>query len=101
MPRVRRKQSLSQSSGSPSEVSTQLAIPVDDGTAMLALIQELIPLGLKAVQDALAQEVNKLAGPRYSHQDERPEVVRWGAQKGPIRLADAVYPHWTRHAGIF
>ena len=27
----------------------QLAIPLDDGTAMLAMIQELIPLGLKAV----------------------------------------------------
>ncbi len=43
----------------------QLAIPLDDGTAMLAMIQELIPLGLKAVAEALRQEVASLAGPRY------------------------------------
>jgi hypothetical protein len=41
----------------------QLTIPLDDGTAMLAMIQELIPLGLKAVGEALVQEVAALAGP--------------------------------------
>ena len=92
MRRVRTKQSVSQSSDSSSRNPAQLAIPVDDGTAMLALIQELIPLGLKAVSEALAQEVNKLAGARYSHDDEHPEVVRWGTQPGSIYLADQKLP---------
>jgi transposase-like protein len=59
---------------------------------MLALIQELIPLGLRAVQEALAQEVDMLAGPRYSHEDEHPEVVRWGTQSGSVWLADQKLP---------
>lgn len=33
---------------------SQFAMALDDGTAMLALIQVLIPLGLKAVEDARA-----------------------------------------------
>ena len=32
---------------------------------MLTMIQELIPLGLKAVSEALTQEVTALAGRRY------------------------------------
>ena len=35
------------------ETVKQLAIPLDGGTAMLAMIQELIPLGLQAVGEAL------------------------------------------------
>jgi putative transposase len=66
----------------------QLAIPLDDGTAMLAMIQELIPLGLQAVQEALTQEVTALAGPRYERGDAHPAVVRWGKQPGSIYLAD-------------
>ncbi len=71
---------------------TQLAIPVDDGTAMLAMIQELIPLGLKAVEDALQQEVTAVAGPRYARADEQPAVARWGRQRGSIFLADQKLP---------
>jgi transposase-like protein len=67
---------------------TQLSIPLDDGTAMLAMIQELIPLGLTAVGEALAQEVATLAGPRYDRADAHPAVVRWGRQRGSIYLAD-------------
>lgn len=93
MPRVRTKQSTSQSSDSSSSgIVSQLAIPVDDGTAMLAVIQELIPLGLKAVEEALAQEVNKLAGARYSRCDANPDVVRWGRQPGSVFLADQKLP---------
>ena len=73
-------------------VATQLAIPIDDGTAMLAMIQALIPLGLKAVEQALLQEVTALAGPRYSHADTHPERVRWGAQPGSIYVADQKLP---------
>lgn len=93
MPRVRTKPSLSQSSdASSSGVVNQLAIPVDDGTAMLALIRELIPLGLRAVEEALAQEVNKLAGTRYAHDDANPDVVRWGRQPGSVFVADQKLP---------
>ncbi|MGH7947045.1 MAG: IS256 family transposase [Opitutaceae bacterium] len=72
--------------------SVQEAIPLDDGTVTtpvtLAMIQALIPLGLKAVEEALIADVTALAGPRYGRHDERPEVVRWGAQRGSIYLAD-------------
>ena len=70
----------------------QLAIPLDDGTAMLAMIQELIPLGLQAVREALTQEVTALAGPRYARADAQPAVVRWGKQPGSIYLADQKLP---------
>ncbi|MGH7646988.1 MAG: transposase, partial [Gemmatimonadaceae bacterium] len=71
-------------------------MPLDDGTvttpATLAMIQALIPLGLKAVEDALVREVTALAGPRYGRRDAHPEVVRWGAQRGSIYLADQKLP---------
>jgi putative transposase len=76
----------------PTPVATQLAIPIDDGTAMLAMIQALIPVGLKAVEEALLREVAALAGPRYAHGDPHPERVRWGAQPGSIYLADQKLP---------
>ncbi len=93
MPRVRQAARKSQSSAlaAPS-AATQLAIPLDDGTAMLAMIQALIPLGLRAVEQALRQEVTTLAGPRYAHADAHPERVRWGAQRGSIYLADQKLP---------
>lgn len=52
------------------------------------MIQALIPLGLRAVEDALLAEVQALADPRYSRNDEQPDVVRWGAQRGSVYLAD-------------
>ena len=89
-----RQQAPKHQRGSPSD--GQQAIPVDDGTvttpAALALIRALIPLGLRAVEEALVAEVNALAGPRYARTDERPDVVRWGAQRGSIYLADQKLP---------
>ena len=89
MPRVRDKSRKDQHS--PMEEG-QSALPLDDGTVTtpvtLAMIQALIPLGLKAVEDALLGEVEALAGPRYSRRDAQPAVVRWGAQPGSIYLAD-------------
>lgn len=92
MPRVRDTAPKSQPSAGRAPPATQLAIPLDDGTAMLALIQALIPLGLKAVQEALVQEVTALAGARYAHDDAHPEIVRWGEQAGSIYLADQKLP---------
>lgn len=60
----------------------------DDGAVSVAIIQALIPLGLKAVEDALQQEVNTLAGARYARGDGHPDVVRWGHQAGSVFLAD-------------
>ncbi len=39
---------------------------VNELDARIELIQALIPLGLRAVQDSLEDEVNELAGKRYS-----------------------------------
>jgi putative transposase len=90
MQRVRRKQSKNQRCAVRRAV--QQAIPLDDGTVTtpvtVAMIQALIPLGLRAVEEALVQEVTALAGPRYARDDDRPDVVRWGAQRGSIYLAD-------------
>lgn len=70
----------------------QLPIPVDDGTARLALIQALIPLGLKAVEAELNDEVNALAGMRYEREENGSRVVRWGRQRGSIYVADQKVP---------
>ncbi len=60
--------------------------------AALEMIRALIPLGLQAVEAALLADVEALAGPRYARDDARPEVVRWGAQRGSIFLADQQLP---------
>ena len=93
MARGRRKATKDQSRIAP---EMQQAIPLDDGTvttpAALAMIRALLPLGLPAVEAALLTEVETLAGPRYARGDARPEVVRWGAQRGSIVLADQQRP---------
>ena len=46
----------------------------------------LIPLGLQAVADLLAEEVTQLAGPRYPRTEEQPGLVRWSQQPGSLYL---------------
>ena len=94
MPRVSKKSVQSQPpTGSDAGTGRpQLTIPLDDGTAMLAMIQALIPLGLRAVEDALRREVTALAGARYAHDDAQPHLARWGSQPGSIYLADQKLP---------
>ena len=58
----------------------------------VALIQALIPLGLQAVAEVLAEEVVALAGTRYSRVGGQPGVVRWGRQQGSVYLADQKHP---------
>jgi len=93
MARVRRKPTKNQRAPA---AAAQHAIPLDDGTmttpAALAMIRALIPLGLRAVEAALLTEVDTLAGPRYARGDAHPEVVRWGAQRGSIYVADEQLP---------
>lgn len=72
-----------------SQPTPQLPLAIDDGTVTLAMIQALIPLGLQAVGEALADEVAALAGPRYQRGSA---IVRWGRQRGSIYLADQKLP---------
>lgn len=54
-------------------------------TTKAELIQMLIPLGLKAVNDALQEEVKRLAGKKHSRAGV---ASRWGEQPGSIYLGD-------------
>ena len=80
-------------------------IPFDEGAVTLSMIQALIPLRLRAVEEALQQEVSALAGVRCAHQDGLPGIVRWGQQAGSIYLADQQLPITVprvrdQHAGV-
>jgi len=52
------------------------------------MIQMLIPLGLKAVEELLQEQVTALAGARYSRGGGVPGYARWGQQRGSVYLAD-------------
>ena len=60
--------------------------------ARIELIQALIPLGLRAVQDSLEDEVNHLAGERYSRAGGDSNLHRWGSQRGSVYLTDQKIP---------
>ena len=51
-------------------------------------IQAWIPLGLKAVNEVLQEEVTQLAGERYRREGGVPGYARWGGQRGSVYLAD-------------
>ncbi len=55
-----------------------------DLDSRLALIQQLIPIGLMAVEEVLQAEVSELAGNRY-HRDEN-QNKRWGSNIGSVNL---------------
>ncbi len=55
----------------------------------LGMIQELIPLGLKAVAEELQNEVKQIAGVKYSRGTD---VARWGSQDGSVYLRDEKFP---------
>jgi transposase-like protein len=74
------------------DTAAALRVPLDDGTVTLAMLQALIPLGLRAVEAALQEDVRALAGQRYAHGDGQPGLVRWGEQPGSIYLADQKLP---------
>lgn len=60
----------------------------DDFNTSIALIQELIPIGLMAVNDFLQKEVVQLAGDRYNRKRATRDIVRWGSQQGSVYLLD-------------
>jgi len=51
----------------------------------LAMIQMLIPVGLRAVEEELQAEVQSLVGPRYSRGGN---LKRWGKNPGSVYLGD-------------
>jgi len=64
-------------------------LEIGDVDTRVDLIQALIPIGLKAVNDLLQEEVRRLAGEVYSHgKDNR----RWGRQGGSVYLSDQKVP---------
>lgn len=65
---------------------------IGDLESKIALIQDLIPLGLAAVADTLNQEVEKLVGARYSREEGIRGHCRWGSQMGSVYLADQKLP---------
>jgi len=56
------------------------------------LIQALIPLGLEAVADLLTQEVEALAGPKYSRKGGKPGHYHWGSESGSVYLEEQKLP---------
>src|SRR5512140_1725880 len=59
-----------------------------DFDARVALIQAVLPLGVQAVYELLAEEVDRLTGPRYGRDGGQPACARWGRQRGSVFLAD-------------
>ena len=64
------------------ENCNQIAFSPDE--AKIAMIQMLIPLGLEAIKDTLALEVESLAGQRYERNDS--PLQRWGSNPGSAYL---------------
>ncbi len=64
----------------------------NDLQTRVELIQALIPIGLEAVGMVLAQEVEQLAGPRYSRKEGQPGHYRWGSEEGSVFLIDQKLP---------
>ena len=58
----------------------------------LELIQTLIPIAMERVEEILQDEVARLAGPRYAHDDQGRDYKRWGKQRGSVYLAGQKVP---------
>ena len=61
----------------------------EDFDVKMSIIQELIPLGLKAVAEELQNEVTQLAGEKHSRGGDN---ARWGRQNGSVYLRDQKFP---------
>ena len=57
----------------------------EDFDVRMSVIQDLIPLGLKAVAEELQREVKRLAGDKYARGKDN---ARWGSQNGSVYLRD-------------
>jgi putative transposase len=61
----------------------------EDFDVKMSVIQELIPLGLKALAEELTSEVKRLAGEKHSRGGDN---ARWGHQDGSVYLRDQKFP---------
>ena len=61
----------------------------EDFDVKMSVIQELIPLGLKAVAEELQNEVTLLAGEKHSRGTDN---ARWGRQNGSVYIRDQKFP---------
>jgi putative transposase len=61
----------------------------EDLDVRMSVIQDLIPLGLRAVGEELQAEVKRLAGEKYSRGGAN---ARWGRQNGSVYLRDQKFP---------
>jgi len=61
---------------------------LERGEGLLQMIQQLIPIGLMAVNDVLQAEVEGLVGQRYSHATDS-GCNRWGSNSGSVYLGDS------------
>jgi len=77
--------------GEPTVVSAE-EFRVMELDAKVALIRELIPLGLRAVEQTLADEVTELAGARYRREGGQPGMARHGSNRSSVRLAGQRVP---------
>ena len=62
-----------------------------DLDSKVALIQELIPLGLMHIEEELQAEIKRLAGDKYQR-NGLPGYDRWGKQKGSVYVKDQKIP---------
>lgn len=68
-----------------------LATKWEDKALEIELIKELIPLGLKAVEEILVREVDEIAGLWYKRFPGK-NIYRWGKQWGSVYLHDQKVP---------
>ncbi|MEW6296101.1 MAG: IS256 family transposase, partial [Candidatus Diapherotrites archaeon] len=77
---------------SPMAVLDRAAYEDADLDTKVALIQELIPLGLLHVQETLQAEVQQLAGERHARKTEAQAGRRYGHNPGSVKLAGQKLP---------
>ena len=77
--------------GEPRDVGWQ-EIEALELDARLALIRELVPLGLAEVGRMLNEEVERLAGPRHRRKEEKGAPYRHGSNPGSVRLGGQRHP---------
>lgn len=73
------------------EVMSLKEYGVLDLDSKVALIQELIPLGLMHIKEELQTEVKRLAGDKYKR-NGLPRHDRWGKQRGFVYVKDQKIP---------
>ena len=74
------------------ETLTRAEFEALDLERRVALIQELIPLGLMAAAEELQREVEELAGSRYGRKAASEEAYRFGSKTGTVLLGGQRIP---------